>query len=310
MMSNSALVAYKKISPNRTSPRNHVIDTITIHVVVGQLSVESIGKIFADPAAGASSNYGIGSDGRIGMYVEEKDRSWCSSNKANDHRAITIEVASDTKHPYKVNDKAYAALIELVADICRRNDIKELRWKADKSLIGQVDKQNMTAHRWFANKACPGDYLYSRFDDIAAAVNKKLGADEAPKKSVEAVAKEVLAGKWGNGSKRKKRLQAAGYDYNEVQAKVKELKAAEASYKVGKDYTLQANLKVRTGPGTGYRWKNRSELSKDGQKNAQNKAKAVLKKGTKVTCQGVQGSWMKIPSGWICCKQNGEIYVK
>lgn len=185
---NSPLVSYTKISPNKTSPRNHKIDTITIHCVVGQCSVQSLGEVFAPTSRQASSNYGIGYDGKIGMYVEEKDRSWCSSNAANDHRAITIEVASDTKHPYAVNDKAYAALIDLLVDICQRNDIKELKWKADKSLIGQVDKQNMTVHRWFANKSCPGDYLYERHAAIAEAVNKRLGITklpETPKEEVE-----------------------------------------------------------------------------------------------------------------------------
>jgi hypothetical protein len=174
-MSNSPLVSYTKISPNKTSPRNHKIDTITIHCVVGQASVESLGNVFAPTSRKASSNYGVGFDGRIGMYVEEKDRSWCSSSASNDHRAITIEVASDTTHPYAVTDKAYAALIELLVDICKRNGIKELKWKGDKSLIGQVDKQNMTVHRWFANKSCPGDYLYERHGAIAEAVNARLG---------------------------------------------------------------------------------------------------------------------------------------
>ena len=173
-MSNSPLVSYTKISPNRTSPRNHKIDTITIHCVVGQASVESLGNVFAPTSRKASSNYGVGVDGRIGMYCEEKDRSWCSSSASNDDRAITIEVASDTVHPYKVNDKAYAGLIELLVDICKRNNIKEMKWKADKSLIGQVDKQNMTVHRWFANKSCPGDYLYSRHGEIARLVNERL----------------------------------------------------------------------------------------------------------------------------------------
>ena len=113
-MSNSNLVSYTKISPNKSSPRNHAIDTITIHCVVGQCSVETLGNIFAPTSREASSNYGIGNDGRIGMYVEEKDRSWCSSNAANDNRAITIEVASDTKHPYSVNEKEYAAFLYLV----------------------------------------------------------------------------------------------------------------------------------------------------------------------------------------------------
>lgn len=178
-MSNSPLVSFTRISPNKTSPRNHKIDTVTIHCVVGQLSVESLGASFASSDRQASSNYGIGPDGRIGMYVEEKDRSWCSSNRANDHRAITIEVASDTTHPYAVTDAAYKALIDLLVDICKRNGIEKLLWKNDKSLIGQVDKQNMTVHRWFAPKECPGEYLFSRHAQIANEVNARLGVEES-----------------------------------------------------------------------------------------------------------------------------------
>ena len=171
---NSSLVNYKKISPNKSSREGHKIDTISIHCVVGQCSVETLGNVFSDSSKQASSNYGIGYDGKIGMYVEEKDRSWCTSSKANDIRAITIEVASDTTHPYKVNNAAYKSLINLLADICKRNGIKKLLWKGDKSLIGQVDKQNMTVHRWFANKSCPGDYLYNLHPKIAEEVNKRL----------------------------------------------------------------------------------------------------------------------------------------
>ena len=174
-MSNSSLVSYTKISPNKTSPRNHVIDTITIHVYVGQASVESMGAWFAETSARCSCNYAIGADGRIALIVDEKDRSWCSSSGSNDHRAITIECASDRTDPYAINDKVYKSLINLCADVCKRNNIKELKWKADKSLIGQVDKQNMTAHRWFANKSCPGEYVYSRLGQIAKEVNAKLG---------------------------------------------------------------------------------------------------------------------------------------
>lgn len=184
-MSNSPLVNYTKISPNKTSPRNHEIDTITIHCVVGQCTVEALGEVFAPESKKASSNYGIGKDGRIGMYVEEKDRSWCSSNYKNDNRAITIEVASDTTEPYAVTDAAYKSLINLLVDICQRNNIKELKWKADKSLIGNVEEQNMTVHRWFANKSCPGEYLYSRHGQIAAEVNARLGKVEEPEKSDE-----------------------------------------------------------------------------------------------------------------------------
>jgi hypothetical protein len=147
---------------------------------VGQCSVETLGSIFSKASRQASCNYGIGADGRIGMYVEEKNRSWCTSSRSNDQRAITIEVASDTKSPYAVNSKAYAALINLIVDICKRNNIKKLLWKADKSLIGQIDKQNMTVHRWFANTACPGDYLYNKYSEIAAEVNKRLGSGFEP----------------------------------------------------------------------------------------------------------------------------------
>ena len=175
-MSNSSLVVHTKISPNRTSPRNHVIDTISIHCVVGQATAESLGERFAKSSVKASSNYGVDKNGRVGMYVEEKDRSWCTSNASNDHRAITIEVASDATHPYAVNDKAYSALIDLLVDICKRNPmIGTLKWCADKSLIGKVDKQNMTVHRWFANKSCPGDYLYNLHYDIVEKVNARLG---------------------------------------------------------------------------------------------------------------------------------------
>ncbi|MBO4998004.1 MAG: N-acetylmuramoyl-L-alanine amidase [Lachnospira sp.] len=173
---NSPLVTYKKISPNKTSPRNHVIDTITIHCMAGNLTLESCGNIFAQSKNQASSNYGIDSKGNIALYVEEKDRSWCSSNPANDHRAVTIEVANDgdASTGWHVSDKALNALIRLVTDICKRNHIKELKWKGDKNLIGQVSKQNMTVHRWFAPKACPGDYLYDKHSYIAKEVNKKL----------------------------------------------------------------------------------------------------------------------------------------
>lgn len=139
---NSSLVSYVNLSPNKNSPRNHKIDTITIHCVVGQLTAKEIVNIdkFQNESGKSSCNYAVGTDGSIGLCVEEKDRAWTSSSRDNDHRAITIEVASDMTHPYAVNDKAMKALIELVADICKRNGIKELKWKADKSLVGKVDK--------------------------------------------------------------------------------------------------------------------------------------------------------------------------
>jgi len=310
-LSNSSLVSFTKISPNKSSPRNHAIDTITIHCVVGQCNVETLGNVFASATRQASSNYGVGPDGRVGMYVEEKDRSWCSSSSSNDNRAITIEVASDTTSPYAVTDAALAGLIKLCADICKRNGISKLVWSTDKNQrINHLNGCNMTVHRDYANKSCPGEYLYGKHAYIAAEVNKLLGvgtstetndstngalyrvqcgaffqksnadamlakvktagfdtylvqvgclykvqtgaysikanaeaqlnklkakgfdafittktgiAATVTKKSVAEIAKEVIAGKWGNGDARKQKLQAAGYNYSEVQSKINEL---------------------------------------------------------------------------------------
>lgn len=192
---NSSLATVRMISPNRTPNRNHAIDTITIHCFVGQVTAKRGCEVFQPSSRKASCNYVVGYDGSIGLCVEEKDRSWCSggtdkkgnpirvngiSGSSNDYQAVTIEVASDTKHPYAITDKAMAALIELCTDICRRNGIKQLLWKGDKTLVGRVAQQNLTVHRWFANKACPGDYIYERLGDIAAKVNAKLGVSFAP----------------------------------------------------------------------------------------------------------------------------------
>ena len=176
---NSPLISFTEISPNRTSPRNHDIDTITIHCTAGHLNVRELGKFFADKARQASSNYGIDDEGRIALYVDEADRSWCSSSAANDNRAVTIEVSSDSSEPYAVTDAAYSSLIYLVADICKRNGIKKLRWFHDKNLVFKRDDnsellQNLTIHKWFANKACPGKYLEERMFDIAAKANALL----------------------------------------------------------------------------------------------------------------------------------------
>ena len=178
--SNSSLVSYTKLSPNHSGTRNHKIDTISIHCMAGNFSVEACGRGFSNPNVPASANYGIGSDGRIALYVEEKNRSWCTSSASNDNRAITIEVANDggANTGWHVSEQAFNSLIDLLVDVCQRNNIKELKWQADKKLIGQVDKQNMTVHRWFANKACPGDYLYNKHYEIAQLVNERLNIQE------------------------------------------------------------------------------------------------------------------------------------
>lgn len=279
-MSNSNMVSYTKLSPNHSGRRTHSIDRITPHCVVGQCSVETLGNIFAPTSREASCNYGIGVDGRIGMYVEEKNRSWCSSSNANDQRAVTIECASDTYHPYAMNSKVYDTLIKLCVDICRRNGKKKLLWFGDKNkslnYSPKSDEMVLTVHKWFANKSCPGDWLYSRLGDLAKRVTAELGGpvssstsglyrvrkswtdsksqvgafsvfenakkcadshkgysvyDEQgvliyPKtnnKSIDELAREVINGLWGNGSDRKNKLISASYDYDAVQNRVNEI---------------------------------------------------------------------------------------
>ena len=184
-MVKSSLAKVVVESPNRSSPRMSKIDTITIHCMAGNLSVESCGALFAKSSRKASSNYGIGSDGRIACYVGEEDRSWCSSNRANDNRAITIEVANDggADTGWHVSDKAYKSLISLLVDICKRNHVAKLVWSNSKSdRVNHKNGCNMTVHRDFANKSCPGDYLYSLHSKIADEVNRSLGVFHEDKK--------------------------------------------------------------------------------------------------------------------------------
>lgn len=211
-MSNSSLVSYTKLSPNCDHPRNHAIDKITIHHMAGDLSVETCGNLFANPRYEASSNYGIGSDGRVGLYVDEGDRAWASASPSNDNRAVNIEVANcATGGDWPVSNAAYSKLIDLCVDICQRNGIKALNYTGDAD-------GNLTEHRMFVATACPGPYLHERMGRIAAEVNSRLSAQ--PAKSVDEVAREVIRGEWGNGSDRRQRLEAAGYNYDAVQDRV------------------------------------------------------------------------------------------
>lgn len=185
---NSSLVSYTKLSPNHSGQRTHSIDRITPHCVVGQCSVETLGSIFLPTSRQASCNYGIGADGRVGMYVEEKNRSWCSSSAANDQRAITIECASDTAEPYAFKDVVYSRLVELCTDICKRNGKTKLLWLGDKSktlnYAPKSDEMVLTVHRWFANKSCPGNWMYTRMDDLAEKVTAALGGMSTTQKQL------------------------------------------------------------------------------------------------------------------------------
>ena len=311
---NSNMVAYTKLSPNHSGQRTHGIDRITPHCVVGQCTAEGLGDWFAKSSTQASSNYGIDKNGRVGLNVEEKNRSWCSSSGANDQRAVTIECASDTSEPYAMNSAVYATLIKLCVDICKRNGKKKLIWFGDKdktlNYSPKSDEMILTVHRWFANKSCPGNWLYARLGDLASKVTAQLGgaastpaggsqtpvskfpavpftvkviiddlnyrsepsmngkvngqtgkgvftimevrdgwgrlksgagwiylenpsyctigntsssAVKTTTKSVDTLAREVIQGKWGNGTDRKNRLTAAGYNYSAVQKRVNEL---------------------------------------------------------------------------------------
>ena len=278
---NSSLVTYINLADNYYStPRPNGIDTITIHCFVGQVTAKR--GCDALQHAQASANYVVGKDGDIGLFVEEKHGAWTSSNKANDLRAVTIEVASDTKEPYKVKDAAYKSLIKLVADICKRNNIKKLVWSTKKEdRVNHKNGCNMTIHRDYANKSCPGTYLYNKMEDIATKVNAKLKVSddkgqssnntsnivkpsddnssyykieigpfkdkstakkllnklqlegnsgkivshkkEDTNKDIETVAREVIQGKWDNGTKRKENLEKAGYNYSDIQNIVNKL---------------------------------------------------------------------------------------
>ena len=302
-MSNSTLVSYTNLSNKHSGLRKEKIDRITPHCVVGQWSAKKIADYFKTIDRDASCNYGIGKDGDVCLVVEENYRSGCSSSNANDQRAVTIECASDTRAPYKMNDKVYNTLVDLCADICRRNGKKKLLWFNDKNkslnYVPKEDEMVLTVHRWFSNKSCPGDWLYSRLGDVAAQVSARLeeevvkpenvafprvpftvqvivddlnyrsepsmegkvndqtgkgvftivevkdgrgrlksGVDwiwlgnpsyyavnkkDLTTKTVDELAREVIARKWGNGEEWKNRLTAAGYDYSFVQKRVNEL---------------------------------------------------------------------------------------
>lgn len=193
-MSNSSLISYTKISPNRTSPRKKPIRKITIHHMAGNLTVEQCGAVFAPTSRKASSNYGIGTDGRIGMYVEEKDRAWTSSSPDNDNQAVTIEVANNTLGPnWTVSDKAMVSLIDLCVDICKRNGIQRLNFTGDKT-------GNLTMHCYFKSTLCPGPYLKSKFPYIASEVNKRLGAETAPEPFIVQITASSLNVRKGPGT--------------------------------------------------------------------------------------------------------------
>ena len=269
---NSKLVSYTKLSPNHSGQRTHSIDRITPHCVVGQLSCESICGCFTSPSRQASCNYGIGKDGRISLCVEEKNRSWCSSSNANDQRAVTIECASDMSEPYAMNNAVYNSLVKLCIDICKRNGKKKLLWLGSKdkclNYTPKSDEMVLTVHRWFANKSCPGNWLYSRLGELATKVTTELSgstpsAGKKPvtqmyrvRKSWSDAKSQIGAYKILDNAKKKvdanvgyKVFDASGNIVYPATAKPTQTPAANTFYKVQIDI---ANLNIRKGPGTNY----------------------------------------------------------
>ena len=269
---NSPLVVYTKLSPNHSGQRTQSIDRITPHCVVGQLSAESICGCFTSTSRQASCNYGIGTDGRVSLCVEEKNRSWCSSSNVNDQRAVTIECASDMSEPYAMNNSVYSSLVKLCIDICKRNGKKKLLWlgSKDKTLnyTPKSDEMILTVHRWFANKSCPGNWLYSRLGDLAAKVTTELSRSTPSdgknpvtqmyrvRKSWSDAKSQIGAYKVLDNAKKKvdanagyKVFDASGNIVYPVAAKPTQTPAANTFYKVQIDI---ANLNIRKGPGTNY----------------------------------------------------------
>lgn len=269
---NSKLVSYTKLSPNHSGQRTHSIDRITPHCVVGQLSCESICGCFTSPSRQASCNYGIGKDGRISLCVEEKNRSWCSSSNANDQRAVTIECASDMSEPYAMNNAVYNSLVKLCIDICKRNGKKKLLWLGSKdkclNYTPKSDEMVLTVHRWFANKSCPGNWLYSRLGELATKVTTELSGSTPSdgkkpvtqmyrvRKSWSDAKSQIRAYKILDNAKKKvdanvgyKVFDASGNIVYPATAKPTQTPAANTFYKVQIDI---ANLNIRKGPGTNY----------------------------------------------------------
>ena len=251
---NSSLVDYTKITHNKTVMNDKVNKKITIHHMAGNLSVETCANVFSGTRK-ASSNYGIGTDGRVGLYVDEKDRAWTSSSSANDSQAVTIEVANNSGAPnWTVSDKAFNKLIDLCVDICKRNGIKQLTFTGDKN-------GTLTCHYFFSNTSCPGPYLKSRMPEICNLVNARLsGTTTTPevkkyyrvRKSWEDSGSQIGAYALLENAKAACKEGYAVYDWNgnEVYSKKEEY------YTVKKGDTLS-----KIGAKLGVNWQNIAKLN-------------------------------------------------
>lgn len=279
MKADSSLASVVIYSPNNSGKRVYPLTRISVHCVVGQCIAYSAGMIFANPDFEASSNYGIGKDGSIGQYVPEAYRSWCTSSYDNDNRAITIEVASDIDAPYKVTDAAYKALIKLLVDICRRNGKKKLLWFGDKdqslSYSPKPDELVMTVHRWFANKSCPGDYLYNLHGTIAAEVTKQLTGSAASVSAATAAATAAAAAPASSSSAKKETASLSAVDH------------AESGYTISTKQAMAVQILLNA---YGYKGKDGKALTVDGAFGVNTEYAVVqYQKKNKVPSDGIVG---------------------
>lgn len=216
-------------SPNTSGPRTAAISKVTVHHMAGDLTVETCGNVFASPSRQASSNYGVGSDGRIGCYLEEEMHPWTSSSYWNDDRAITIEVADYDCVNWIPSDAAYWATVKLCADICTRYGITP-------TYTGGTDG-TFTEHLMYAATGCPGpwwhDHMPQFVDDVKSAMNGEIMGIE------ELLNRELATADSGNVPVWQ--LWSWGYTYAmradakcaELEKKVGELEKKVASIEVG-----------------------------------------------------------------------------
>lgn len=179
-MGHSSLATYVNHSPNHSGQRNHKVDTLTPHYMDGNCSIETCAAIFKPTSRKASSNYGIGSDGRIGVYVEEQDRAWTSGSWRNDCRAITFECANLPDG--SLTNACWKSLVSLCADICKRYGFKGVYYcgSADYSKLPK-GYMLLTMHKWFQDTDCPGPWLSKQFPRLAKEVNAKLSSKSTEK---------------------------------------------------------------------------------------------------------------------------------
>lgn len=230
MTTNSKLATYKNLTNKHSSRNGKKITKICIHHMAAVWTAKQAADYFASTKRLASANYCVGYEGSIAQNVDEAYRAWTTSNYWVDSQAVTVEVSNIKRGGnWPISNASLEALINLVVDIAERNDIYPVTYTGDKR--GTLQK-----HQWYAKTNCPGPYLGSKFPYIAKEATRRLdlrrkgksqSATVTPgykkenyKKPIAVIASEVLAGKWGNGATRRKRLEAAGYDYNQVQREV------------------------------------------------------------------------------------------